>query len=698
MSDDDTMPPEAPVEPARRGLLDRISIVWIVPAVALAVVLAIAAQTYLDRGPLVEISFENASGVKPGTTELRYRDVTVGLVEEVYFTDGLDRVLVSVRLEQEVAPYVDADAEFWVVRPQVTTQGVRGLNTVLSGVYIEGVWDNEAGGAVERFEGLPDAPLNRAGQDGLRLTLRASGKATVTENAPILYRGITVGRVGKPTISADGSTAEAEALIFAPHDRLINDATRFWDASGFSFSLGAGGAALDFSSVAALVSGGIAFDTMVSGGGPAQAGDNFTIFADEAAARASIFAGDDGETVTLTAVFEDNVAGLSVDSPVELNGIAIGRVSALSGIMDPESFGDSRVRLAATLAIRPRRLGLDGETGTQAALDFLRGRIAEGLRARLATDSILTGGLKVELVDVGNGEAPATMPGDGPGDLTVPTTQSDIADVSATAEGVFERINALPVEDVMARAITLMENANRLITDADTRAVPGSLNGLLADARGVIGAPEVQALPARLDAVVGEFEALGARFSRAQLVMRLEDVLDEAAQAARGVNTAVAGVPDLVERLDAVAAKAEAVEIEAAAEELSSLLDAARTLLSGEDTRALPGRLNSALTELAAILSQLREGNVVENARTTLESASDAADTFAAAGSDLPGLIAEAENVLAQARRTLEGYEAGGGLARDTRAALAEVQRAAKAVASLARAIERNPSSLLRGR
>lgn len=694
---DDAPVPEPPVTPARRGLLERVSLVWLLPLGALLVVLAVAWQSYADRGPLIEIGFENASGIKPGTTELRYRDVRVGLVEDVGFAAGLGQVLVKVRVDREVAPYIDDTARFWVVRPQVSARGVSGLNTVLSGVYIEGLWDDQRGETVLRHEGLNDAPLERVGQTGLTLTLRAAGKTSLTEGAPILYRGIEVGRLGAPAITADGAAAEAPALIFAPHDRLINTETRFWDASGFSFSLGPGGANLSVSSVAALVSGGITFETLVSGGDPVTAGDSFTVFPDEAVARESLFAVDASEELTLAAVFEDNIAGLSVEAPVELNGLRIGRVSALTGLVDPERFGDNRVRLLVNLSIRPTRLGLGGDAGREAALDFLRESVAAGLRARLATASILTGGLKVELIEVDD-PAPATIDEVEGAGLILPTTESEIADVSATAEGVFERINALPVEEVMDEAISLMRNANTLITNDETRAVPGNVNALLGDARGLVGAPETQALPARMDAVLSQIEALAARIEQETLAARLGAALDAASDASEAVSSAVDGVPDLVARLDGVARQAEAVEIDTLAARLTVLVDTAEAMLAGDETQALPGTLNAALDELRAVLAQLREGGVVENATAALGSAREAADTVAAAGRDLPGLIAEAQAVLAQARSTLSGYGAETGVGRDARTALREVERAAKAVSSLARAIERNPNSLLLGR
>lgn len=697
MATDGDNPPKAPVQSGRRGFMERISIVWIVPLVALIVVLVIAWRSYAERGPVIEISFENAAGVKEGSTELRYRDVAIGLVEEVSFTEGLGRVLVSVRVDKDVAPFIDDEARFWVVRPQVTTQGVSGLNTVLSGVYIEGLWDDQPAGHVGRFEGLPDAPLERQGQDGLKLTLRASGRASLIENTPILYRGVTVGRVGKPSITEDGSSAQAEAMIFEPHDRLVTSSTRFWDTSGFSFSLGPNGAALDFSSVASLVAGGVTFETMVSGGEPVEPDSTFTVYPEESAARTSLFAADEGETLTLAVVFRENVGGLTADAPVELNGLKIGEVSALNGLIDPERFGDNRVRLVVSLSIRVGRLGLEDGSGAEDALEYFRERVEGGLRARLTSASILTGGLKVELVDEPEAQPAALVQGE-QDTYYLPTTENDIADVSATAQGVFKRINDLPIEEVMVSATELFQEARALIASEEVKGVPENLNSLLGDARKVVGSDEVQALPGRLDALIAELDKTVTQFNEAALAEKLATAVDNAANAAEGVSSAVEGVPELVERLNAVAAKAETVEIQEMADELTSLIQTTDALLASDDAKALPGKLNGALSELSAILAQLREGGVVENATAALDSASEAADTFAEAGRGLPDLIADARRVLTQARSTLEGYRADNGLGRDARDALTEIQKAAKAVASLARAIERNPNSLLTGR
>lgn len=130
------------VSAPRKSLFRNLSFVWLVPLVALGVSLGIAWQNYADRGTLIEIAFRNASGVVAGETTLRYRDVVVGTVEDVRFTSDLGQVLVYVRVDNDVAPFIDDEATFWVVRPEVSARGISGLSTVLSGVYIEGAWDN----------------------------------------------------------------------------------------------------------------------------------------------------------------------------------------------------------------------------------------------------------------------------------------------------------------------------------------------------------------------------------------------------------------------------------------------------------------------------------------------------------------------------------------------------------------------------
>ncbi|SES25047.1 paraquat-inducible protein B [Tranquillimonas rosea] len=936
------------IKPARRSLRERASIVWIVPLAALLISLGVVWQQYQDRGPLIEIAFQDASGISADETELRYRDVTVGLVETVSFSEGLGSVVVEVRLDKEVAPYVDEAAQFWVVEPEVSARGVRGLNTVLSGNYIEGNWDTEIGTEADSFDGLPSRPVALASQDGLRITLRAADVEGLSEDTPILYRGIEVGSIANLRLSDDGVSVIADGFIRAPEDRLVTSATRFWDTSGFSFSFGAQGAQLNVSSIASLLGGGVSFDTVVSGGQEVQDGAIYELYPGEEAARSSAFSASDiGPTVNVAAVFDEAVSGLSAGAPVEYRGIRVGEVAAITGIVDQERFGDERTRLLATLALRPGKLGLGDDADPEEVVDFIGDTVERGMRAQLQNNSLLSNELKVVLVTIP--DAPRESLDEGPnGNPIVPTLPSDLSDITDTAEGVFQRINDLPVEELLASAIGVLDSVNRILNDEDLTRTPAEVVGLISDVRGIVGSDEVQqlpddaaqlmgslrlaaedieslletaeaagaaealvsalnsaeeaadavtvavedlpsaieeieqvaadadalllsvqelpldqvvaraqgiltetetllqsegvqALPGQVNAAVAEAEGLLADVrssgvlqtanetmvsvqtavndlsaaidpvvasaeetlnsidtavddvqpvleefaavarSADQLVQNANEVpldtlaaradallatverllasdgvqalpdrlngaiseasavlaqireggvienanqtilaaegavrdvsealmpvLDSARSAAASVDRAAQGVPDIVDQADAIAAdlraltaRANELPLEQLVTEATSLVEQARTLVAQDETQALPGTLNAALSEAEGVLSDLREGGVVENTNATLASAERAADAIAQASNELPALVTRMNTLLSQAETTLSGYNAEGRLGSEAQATLRDIREAAQAVDSLARTIERKPNSLLLGR
>ena len=638
-------PPEVSVTPARKAFFSGASIVWLIPLLALVVALAVAWRSYNERGPEIKIEFESGAGIAAGQTELKYRNITVGRVENVGFTEGLGKVVATVRVDKAVAPFIDSSAVFWIVEPEVTLQGVSGLSTVLSGVYIEGSWDDDPGQVQYRFQGSSGAPLIRPGQSGLQIAFRSTATGQLTDNAPILFKGIEVGRVGRAKIAPGGKFAIAEALIFEEHRDLINQSTRFWDTSGFSVSLGTAGAEIDFSSLATLLGGGITFDTFVSGGDRVQDGMIFDIYATKEAARSSVFNASEVEPLELAIIFDDNVSGLSVGAPVELSGLNIGRVETLSGIVDYNQFGDSRVRLNATIAIQPARLGLPGEVTANSALAFLEERVANGLRARLASASLLTGGLKVELVDVENPD-PARI-SNLPNELPVlPTTESETSDAAATVEGVFTRINNLPIEELLNSAIGFLNSADRLISNENLRETPQDVRTLLGDLSGLVNSQEVQNVPVSLNATLTRVEQLVTQLEEERLAQRLVSAIDAAMAAAENVGNSVEGVPELVENLQGVAAKAEALNVEELITAAVGLVESLDTILASEAATALPASLRTAIEEVTGTLTDLREGGAVDNINGTLAAARQAADNVVITTQSLPDLTARLNDVL----------------------------------------------------
>lgn len=690
-------PPKVEIQSTKKAWLSGASFIWIIPMLALVVAFGVAWQSYASRGPLIVVEFSDGAGITAGETALKYRDVEVGIVENVTFTGDLSRVEAHIRLQKNVAEYIDESSVFWIVQPEVTAQGITGLSTVLSGVYIEGSWDNEIGPDADRFKGSDVAPLIKPGGSGLQIAFRTTTNGTLTDNAPIMFRGIQVGQVGRAQIARSGAFAISEGLIYEEHRNLISSSTRFWDTSGFSFSVGPTGAEIDFSSLATLIGGGITFDTFVSGGAPARDGQVFEVFGEKEAARNSLFTTSEVDPLRMSVIFDENVSGLSVGAPVELSGFRIGSVESLSGIVDVAKFGDSRVRLNVILSIQPSRLGLQDDVSADGALALMKDRVVNGLRARLASASLLTGGLKVELLEVEDAPA-AELTANGLDLPIMPTTESLTSDAAATVEGVFTRINNLPIEELLNSAINVMNSAEMLMSNSDLQKVPGDVSTLLKDISEIVTSDDVQNIPVALNATLIRVEGLVAELEKQRIAETLGKTLTAAAEAADAVTSSVEGVPELIAELQTVADKAATLEFDVLIQELTSLTSSAEALISSPETAQLPVALAGALDQLNATLKELREGGAVQNVNLTLASARNAADSIAVSARDLPQMITRLNALFVQAGQTIDGYNKGDQLSRAAEAALRDIQQAAGALEKLARTIERNPNSLLLGR
>tara|TARA_B110000879_G_scaffold35838_1_gene49496 strand:+ start:1724 stop:3808 length:2085 start_codon:yes stop_codon:yes gene_type:complete len=690
-------PPKVEISKTRKRGVSGIAFVWLIPLLALVVAFGVAWQSYSARGPVIIVTFKDGSGISAGETKLKYRDIDVGEVEKIGFSAGLTEVEAHIRLEKDIAEYVDASSVFWIVEPEVTAQGITGLSTVLSGVYIEGSWDEEVGTPSSEFRGSDVAPLIKPGNTGLQIAFRTTTNGSLTDNAPILFRGIQIGKVGRAQIARSGAFAISEALIYEEHRHLINSSTRFWETSGFTFSVGPTGAEIDFQSLATLIGGGVTFDTFVSGGDSVRDGEVFEVYDAKETARSSLFRISEVDPLQISVIFDENVSGLTVGAPVELIGLRIGSVESLSGIVDVNQFGDSRVRLNVIISIQPSRLGMSVDTSPESALALLQERVANGLRARLASASLLTGRLKVELVEVEDAP-PARLTQLGTDLPIMPTTKGETSDAAATVEGVFTRINNLPIEELLNSAINVMNSADVLISNGDLQKIPADVSALLGDISNIVTSDDVKNIPVALNATLIRVEGFVAELERQRIAEVLGTTLSAASEAAEAVTSSVVGVPELVADIQTVAQKAATLEFDVLIEELTSLTSSANALVSSPETAQLPVALSGALDQLNATLKELREGGAVQNVNQTLASARTAADSIAVSARDLPRVITQLNGLFAQAGRTIEGFDKGDELSRSAESALRDIAQAAKALEKLARTIERNPNSLLLGR
>lgn len=683
MSDNpEPLKPASPVrKTAARAARAGVNVIWIVPILALVVTLAIAWTSFRDRGSLIEVEFADATGITPGETTLRFREITVGRVESVRFTSDLTRVVVGLRVDQDLAAYIDEDASFWIVRPQVTAQGVTRLDTVLTGAFIEGYWDSEVGEPAERFVGLDRPPLVRSDQPGSWITLAMESADGLTEGAPILFRGVAVGRMENVRLDDASDRVLADAFIEAPHDARLTTASVFWDTSGFRLSLGAQGLSFGVNSLSSILQGGIAFDTVVSGGRPVERGHVFTVQPDEDTARNLVFAEEESARLRVAMVIDDSLRGLTRGADVQFQGLRVGQVTDLSVTMSEDEAGRPQVRQLVQLSISPTRLGLPEDSTAEDALAFLTAAVEDGLRARVASSGFFGTSLMVELVDV-PGAAPAAIVTEGQAVPLLPSVEGDLDDFSASAQGFLDRIGSLPIEDLLNSARDMLDSITSIAASQDTRALPGALRAAIEDGR----------------LALADISAITAELRESNSGETLAQVLEEASAAFQAVTDAAADVPEMVERIEAAAAAVEEFGFAAVSTQVEGILADLRAMLGSEDAEQLPRNLSNTLEAATGLLNDLRDGDAAGNLNNALSSASSAADQIAASVQQLPALIQRLQATAARADGVLSSYGSRSAFNNEAVAALRELRRATEAFGSLARLIERNPRAFILGR
>jgi len=634
----------------------RISAIWLVPLIALGISLFVAWQSYSERGPAIEIILDNAAGIEAGKTTIRFRDVNIGLVETIAFTDDLKNVVATARIEKAMARYLDSSAEFWVVRPQVSTQGVSGIETVLSGVYIEAFWSGEAGAPVHRFTALPQPPLTRADQPGLRVRLRAPDGGSLAAGAPILYKRIPVGRVEKVELTEQGDVF-VDLFVNAPYDAFLTEGARFWNASGFSFNLGAGGASISVESLAALVRGGIGFAQIGSDLDPVEAGHVYELYASESAARQNAIEDLPGERVSLNAFFDASVAGLEPGARVAFRGVTVGEVTAFQPVV--LRAGDRpQLKMRVTFAVNPQRLGLDpaaGDPGT-AGLDLLSELVEGGMRARLAASGLLQQSLYLDLAELPDAEA-ASLDRSAQPLPVMPSAPRETSGLAASAEGVMNRLASLPIEELMSTFTTLLANVNSIVADPAVRSAPENLGLLISDIRNIVETSGIRETPAQIAATLASVQAVVAEIETEEVATALVKTLDATRETVERLGVAAESLPQLIDGATAATARVEALPLDQLLASATRTVDGIDALVRSNRVEEIPASVDAVLAEARALIAELREGGAIENASGALASLRALTDQLRAA--DLGIEVAKAVQAAERAAANVDTATAG---------------------------------------
>src|SRR5438105_13591354 len=107
----------------------RLSIIWIVPIVAVAIGAWLAWDTLSKEGPTIKISFESGEGLQAGQSQLKYKDIVFGTVKSLQLSPDHTHVVVTIATTHEAARLLTEGTLFWVVKPRFFAGNISGIET-----------------------------------------------------------------------------------------------------------------------------------------------------------------------------------------------------------------------------------------------------------------------------------------------------------------------------------------------------------------------------------------------------------------------------------------------------------------------------------------------------------------------------------------------------------------------------------------
>ena len=465
--------PDAIIDRRRRS---SSQLIWLIPIVALIIGLSLAVKSYIEKGPVITISFKSGEGIEAGKTKIKYKDVQIGLVRSITIAKDRSSVLVTADLAKEAEEFLKADTRFWVVRPRITGSSISGLGTLTAGTYI-GMDVGKSQEDKTAFTGLEAPPVVTMDMPGRQFVLHAADVGSLSVGSPLFYRHLQVGEVVSSDLDKDGETVMMRVFVQAPYDKFVRNSTLFWHASGIDFKLDANGMTVNTESLLSIVMGGIAFQTPDDFDEVPQAeqGRNFTLFSNKEEALKR----PDNIVENYMLVFRESVRGLAVGAPVDLRGITVGEVTRINAELDPTS---KNVAMAVKIRFYPERLKPRSHSSSDQKITLdshklLDAMVKKGFRAQLKSGSLLTGQLYVAL-DFFPEATPARINWS-KNPAILPTVSGSMAQFQTSLMKIVQKLEKVPLEELAGDARktvqtldTTLKSADKLLKNIDTSVVP----------------------------------------------------------------------------------------------------------------------------------------------------------------------------------------------------------------------------------
>ncbi len=489
MADERTPLPPVPESRAVAKKQTGVSVVWIIPIVAVLVGAWVAVARIRSEGPRIRIVFGSADGLAAGKTKINYRGVEVGTLSTIRLSRDHRRVIALAQMAPGTEDFLVEDTNFWVVRPRISGANVTGLGTLISGAFI-GMEIGKSKKEKREFVALETQPVVTGDVPGRFFVLKTGDLGSLDYGTPVFFRRLQIGEVVSYDLDKDGRSFTIRIFVKSPYEQYVTANTRFWQASGVDLQLSANGLSVQTQSLLSILIGGIAFETPANARvlPAAEANTVFTLFEN----RAKAFEPAARNPQSFELIFNESVRGLAPGAPVEFRGVKIGEVAEVRARIDLKTL---EFQVPVIIHLDAQRLGVkvvDLKPGTDIAAmrrKLFDSLVAHGVRAQLRMGNLLTGSTFVAF-DYFR-DAPRTTIDWAQSPVQLPTTPGQLEATEQRVTEIIKKVDQMPLKQIGDELLKTIADLDQTAVSANQTLI--TARGTLENANNLVGPNSLQA-------------------------------------------------------------------------------------------------------------------------------------------------------------------------------------------------------------
>ncbi len=467
--------------------------IWIVPFIALIIGGWLVYEHFSKLGPEIEIEFKNSGGLSAGQSVVKFRDVPVGKITKIEINNKKDGVIVYARMNKDAEIFLNETTKFWIVKPEVDYSGVKGLDTLLSGSYIN-MYAQKGTKLVTKFKGLNSSYIDL--NNGSYYAIEANFPVKVKKATPIYYKGVKIGEVNTVSLDTHSKNIIIVVRIYKKYESLVNSSTKFWVQSLIDLKLNDNRLEVNMAPLPIMLLGGISLDTKFDKKYKKDYSKIFKLYKSEAEAKKRKIGFAKKEIKKFIFNFKGDVSSLDKGTSIKYKGFDIGKIDKLKIIYN-KSYKGFEAKCIGEIDIS------DFSTNYNDAYKNFKELLQKGLIAKLSKPNPIFNKSNVVLEEDNSTIAKINIDKDS-NLIIIPTKEYIDSGLIGKLAEVTDKINKLNIEatvnnlnDLLATSKKPVKKLDKILTT--TQDLVKNANKSLLNINRVIGTKEFRGLSKNLN-------------------------------------------------------------------------------------------------------------------------------------------------------------------------------------------------------